>query len=172
MSASEDILRSGLERIAVFDTSALIQVKAAVSPQRQWEFFEIMKERVQQGHLYFPRAVLEELRGHRHHDTPETWAFNVYGHMSGAIEPSTRTLQEVMRIAGDVVEPDAEGDPADPYVLAQALEFQQSGRWVLVVTEDRVDRVPIKIAMTTACERLGLTAWSLADFLGEIGFDP
>ncbi len=55
---------------------------------------------------------------------------------------------------------------------AQALEFQQSGRLVRVVTEDRVDRLPIKIAMTTACERLGLTAWSLADFLSEIGFDP
>ena len=172
MSAGEDILRGGLERIAVFDTSALIQVKTAITPQRQWEFFEIMKERVQQGQLYFPRAVLEELRGHRHHDTPETWAFNVYGHMRGTVEPTTAAVQEVMRVAGAVVEPDAEGDPADPYVLAQAMEFQTFGRLVRVVTEDRVDRLPIKIAMTTACERLGLTAWSLADFLGEIGFDP
>ncbi len=57
-------------------------------------------------------------------------------------------------------------------ISAQGMEFQQSGRLVRVVTEDRIDRLPIKIAMTTACQRLGLAAWSLADFLSEIGFDP
>ena len=172
MSAASDTPRQRLERIAILDTSALIEVKTAIAPQRQWEFFEIMKERVQRGQVCFPRAVREELRGRKHHDTPETWALNVYQHIPGTAEPSATTLQEVMRIAGDVVEADAEGDPADPYVLAQALEFQQSGRLVRVVTEDRVDRLPIKIAMTTACQRLGLAAWSLADFLGEIGFAP
>ena len=172
MSAASDTPRQRLERIAILDTSALIEVKTAIAPQRQWEFFEIMKARVQRGQVYFPKAVREDLRGHKHHDTPETWAFNAYGHMRGTVEPTTAAVQEVMRVAGAVVEADAEGDPADPYVLAQALEFQQSGRLVRVVTEDRVDRLPIKIAMTTACERLGLTALSLADFLGEIGFDP
>ena len=54
----------------------------------------------------------------------------MYQHIPGTAEPSATTLQEVMRIAGDVVEADAEGDPADPYVLAQALEFQRPvGTW-------------------------------------------
>jgi rRNA maturation endonuclease Nob1 len=172
MSAASDTPGRDLDRIVVLDTSALIEAKTTIRPQRQWEFFEILKERVQRGQVYFPKAVREELRGRKHHDTPETWALNVHQHIPGTVEPSVSTLREVMRVAGDVVESDAEGDPADPYVLAQALEFQESGRWVSVVTEDRVDRAPIKIAMTTACARLGLTAWSLAHFLGEIGFDP
>ena len=76
-----------------------------------------------------------------------------------------------MSIAGDVVDEGLEREQADPYVLAQALEMEWEAE-VRVVTEDRIDRLPIKIAMTTACERLDITHWRLGDFLEAVSFDP
>ena len=93
--------------------------------------------------------------------------------MDHSYEPREDALAEVMRLAGDVVEADAEGEPADPHVLAQALEFRRRGQThVVVVTKDREDKPGIKIAMTTACDILRLAHCSLPDFLEEIGFDP
>ena len=105
-------------------------------------------------------------------DTPEAWALNAFEHVPRSFEPSTDAVSRVMDVAGEGVEADAEGEPADPYVLAQALELQ-SGDWadVVVVTKDREDRGD-KIAMTTACVRLGLAYCTLENFLDEIGFDP
>ena len=110
------------------------------------------------------------MRNERHHDTPETWALNAYEYVPNSLEPSMDTVIEVMDLAGEVVEADAEGDPADPYVLAQALEIERSGRNVRVVTEDRTDRLPLKIAMTTACEKLGLDPCDLGSLLDAMGF--
>ena len=82
-------------------------------------------------------------------------------------------VAEVMAVAGDLVEADAEGDPADPYVLAQALDLQRRGAGdVLVVTKDQLDKPSVKISMATACGRLGLSYCGLPEFLQEIGFDP
>ena len=68
-------------RATVLDTSAIVQAKHAIAPERQWEFFERLKELVLDGRIYFPKAVPEELRQARHHDTPETWALNAYANM-------------------------------------------------------------------------------------------
>ena len=60
--------------------------------------------------------------------------------------------------AADVIEASAENDPADPYVLALALQLwrgNEAGE-CYVVTEDKVDRAPIKISIRMACLRLGL----------------
>ena len=61
-------------------------------------------------------------------------------------------------VAPDVIEEDAENDPADPYVLALALQLwrENEAEECYVVTEDNVDRVPLKISIRTACTRLGL----------------
>ena len=71
-----------------------------------------------------------------------------------------------------VVEKDAEGEPADPYVLAQALEFRRRGLDIVIVTEDRVNRMPIKIDMRMACDQLGIAWIALEAYMGEIGSDP
>lgn len=110
------------------------------------------------------------MRQERHHDTPETWALNAYEHMDHTYEPGEDAVTEVMRRAGDVVEKDAEGEPADPYVLAQALEFHRRGLDTVIVTKYRVNRMPIKIDMATACERLGIAWITLEAYMVEIGF--
>ena len=159
-------------RVAVLDTSAIVEAKRAIAAERQWEFFERLKELVLDGQIYFPKAVRDELRQERHHDTPETWALNVYANMDLTYEPGDDAVAEVMQRAGDVVEKDAEGEPADPYVLAQALEFRRRGLDIVIVTEDRVNRMPIKIDMRMACDRLGIAWIALETYMGEIGFDP
>lgn len=105
-------------------------------------------------------------------DTPEAWALDVCKLVKQSYEPADVTVASVMQVAGDVVDPDAEGDPADPYVLAQALEIREAGRNVCVVTNDVVDRVPIKISMRMACERLHLRSCDLAAFMTAVDFDP
>ena len=159
-------------RVAVLDTSAIVEAKRAIAAERQWEFFERLKYRVLDGQIYFPKAVPDELRQERHHDTPETWALNVYANMDLTYEPWVDAVAEVMQRAGDVVEKDAEREPADPYVLAQALEFRRRGLDIVIVTEDRVNRMPLKIDMRMACDRLGIAWIALDEYMAEIGFDP
>lgn len=64
--------------------------------------------------------------------------------------------QRVMREAGDVVDPNKSSEDADPYVLARAVQLRAQGLEVVVVTDDDVDRMPIKISLTTACGRVGV----------------
>ena len=130
---------------------------------------------VQAGEIYFPRAVTNELHQNRYIDTPEAWALDAGLHVQLAYEPSNANWERAMFDAGDVVDVDAEAEPADPKVLAQALDLQAAGFQPCVVTEDVVDRLPIKISLKTACEqRLQLECCSLEQFLVSIGFlaDP
>ena len=121
---------TGEPRVAVLDTSAIVRakIKQVIPLARQWEFFERLKKMVQAGQIYFPNEVRKELAEVRHPDTPGTWALNAYEHMDHSYEPSNDALGEVMREAGGIVDPDAEKEVADPYVLAQAIEFRLRGR--------------------------------------------
>lgn len=83
------------------------------------------------------------------------------------LDPEWEHVQRVMAEAGDVVDPNKTKEDADPYVLALALQLLAEGRDVCVVTEDRVDR--IRIAVTTACDRLGIPHCSVRNFLGGLG---
>ena len=158
----------------MLDSSAIIRAKSkdVIAVARQWEFFEGLKMMVQARQIYFPGAVRKELAEVDHPDTPGAWALNAYEHMDRSHEPRSDALEEVMRSAGAIVDPDAEKEEADPYVLAQAIELRRRG-WtnVMVVTNERLDKKPL-ISMPTACERLGLASCSLEEFLTEIGFDP
>ena len=75
-------------------------------------------------------------------------------------------------VAPDVIEENAENDPADPYVLALALQLwrENKAEEYYVVTEDKVDRVPLKISIRTACTRLGLNCMDTRNFAEAIGF--
>jgi hypothetical protein len=156
----------------VIDTSALINCKRAVPGAKQWELFEHLKELVVSAALCFPRQVTEELRNTRHVDTPEAWALHVAPMVVHAYDPDPSYIARVMELAGDVIEPDAEDDPADPYVLGQALAVRDLGHFPCIVTDDAVDR-PAKISMTTACGRFDppLPFLSLDAFLRALGFN-
>ena len=169
MSAGSTVTAS---EVWVIDACALIQVKHEIAPHLQWGFLERLKGMVMSGAVCFPRAVRNELQQARFIDTPEAWALDVCGQVQHCYDPADDVLARVMAVAGDVIDSEAEGDPADPYVLAQAVELLDAGRTVCVVTNDLIDRKPIKIAMSTACIRLGLPWCDLAGFMSSLGFDP
>ncbi|MCY3821772.1 MAG: hypothetical protein OXH52_20870 [Gammaproteobacteria bacterium] len=77
-----------------------------------------------------------------------------------------------MEKAGDVVDPNKTTEDADPYVLALALHTREKGFDVVVVTNDIVDHLPIRISLATACARLNVDAATPEDFLAEAGIWP
>lgn len=85
------------------------------------------------------------------------------------VGPTDETMRRVMAEAGEVIGDDREEETADPYVLAHALELENEGHEVVVVTEDRVDRMPLKLSMVTACGRLALSSSGIIAFLQAVG---
>ena len=154
----------------VIDSSALISAKRAVAARDQSALFKRLEEMVENSELYFPKQVMTELNQERHVDVPEAWSLNAGPKVTRAFEPDDVYVQRVMAAAGDMVDIDAEGDPGDPYVLAQALALTEMGMEVCIVTEDHLDHQPLRIAMTTGCQRMGLHFCRLADFLAQLGF--
>ena len=155
------------ERVWIVDTSALVEAKSALSVADQWRTFKLLEDMVRAGTVAMPRLTIREVSEIAHPDLPGAWAPGVRDIQQHPLDPEWEDVQRVMAEAGDVVDPNKTKDDADPYVLALALQLVQQGFDVWVVTEDRVDRN--RIAVTTACDRLGISHCSVRDFLGGLG---
>lgn len=155
------------ERVWILDTSALVEAKAALSVADQWQTFKLLEDMVRAGTVAMPRLVIREISEIAHPDLPGAWAPGVRDIQQHPLDPGWEHVQRVMAEAGDVVDPNKTKEDADPYVLALALQLLDQGKEVCVVTEDRVDRN--RIAVTTACDRLGLPHCSVRDFLSGLG---
>lgn len=153
--------------VVVIDTSSVIGIKYKVPTDDQWDVFDTMRHLVEEGRLVFPTQVHRELSREKHADAPGAWcggAAKVVQHSDAPDE----VLSEIGWAIAGLVEEDAEADnePADPYVLAMAYHLRQTGGYdVVVVTEDCVDRLPRKIALTTACEKIDMPCWTTEDFI-------
>ena len=151
--------------ICVLDSSLLIDLKK-LPAAHQWPLLLRMSEFVRSGHLAFPKHVATELEKARHPDAPGVWVVSAKQDLRYP-PPSDEALVEVLGVASQLIEVDAEGDIADPYVVALAYDLRERypDTRVLVATEDKVDRLPRKIALTTACERLELEHVQMPGFL-------
>lgn len=159
-------MTSGL-KVWVLDTSALVETKTLVSVADQWNTFKLLEEMVQSGSIAMPRLVIREISEIAHPDLPGAWAPGVRDLQSHPLDPDWEFVQQVMRKAGDVVDPNKNKEDADPYVIALALQLERDGYDVTVVTEDRVDRN--RIAVTTACSRLNLRHCSARELFADLG---
>jgi hypothetical protein len=154
--------------ICVVDTSALIHFKQEVGLDEQWELLMRMHGLVVGGALAFPRQVHKELIGARFPDAPGVWV-GAANKLVCHPQPSDDTMARVLEVASELVEvnllPDRE--VADPYVAAMALELtdRHPDSRVVVVTDDVVDRMPLKISLRTACGRLSLQQCGLGPFV-------
>ena len=159
------------DTIYVLDASSVIAFKQVVKARDQWGFAKHLEELVASGRITFPRQVAREVGGQPHIDLPEAWALGVQPHILVRRRPDPEYVEEVMVKVANVIEANAENDPADPYVLALALQLwrENEARECYVVTEDQVDRLPIKISIRTACARLGLNCMDTRDFSEAIG---
>jgi rRNA maturation endonuclease Nob1 len=154
-------------RVWIFDTSALVEAKAALSVADQWQTFKQLEDMVRAGSVAMPRLVIREISEIAHPDLPGAWAPGVRDIQKHPLDAEWGHVQRVMAEAGDVVDPNKTKEDADPYVLALALQLLGEGHDACVVTEDRVDRN--RIAVTTACDRLGIAHCSVREFLGNLG---
>lgn len=153
--------------VRVVDTSTLIKLKTVVPVVDQWRLLVRMDALVQSGELAFPRQVAAEMRAARHPDAPGAWAAGVKG-WTVHRQPSDESLAEAMG-AAQLTDPTSEADRevADPYIVAMALEIAEKcpGVTVVVATEDRVDRMPLKESILTACGRLDIVCCTAEEFV-------
>lgn len=153
--------------VRVIDTSALIELKHLLPVGEQWPLLTQMSVLVQTGHLAFPRQVTNEIKNVQWPDAPGAWAA---GNKGWSVHPQPRDefLAEALG-AAQLTDPNAEPDiePADPYLVAMALQIRESnpGCTVYVVTTDRVDRMPAKESVLTACLRLDLLCSTPEEFV-------
>jgi len=158
-----------VERVWVLDTSAIVDFKALIALPDQWEAFKALEGSVTAGEIAMPRQVLAEAGELTHPDLPGTWASGIRGQLQYPLDVAYEHVQRVMEAAGDVVDSSKTSEDADPYVVALALQLRDAGLDAVVVTSDVVDRLPIKIAMTTACDRLGIPHATPREFLTASG---
>ena len=152
------------------DTSALLEVKrCGFSEGDQMAVFKGLTDLAQQGRIAVERRVIGECGGGRYFDLPAGWATFVRGHLVHPLEAQAVYIGRVMASAAELVEQGALHDPADPWVLALALQLVDGQHDVCVVTQDRIDRLPTKLSMATACKRLKLPWRMLEDFLHDVG---
>jgi hypothetical protein len=153
------------DSVFILDTSLIIELKRAVSASRQWELAKHMEALVEAGRIAFPTQVRNEIRGQTHTDIPEAWVLAVSTKITRPTNPAYEHIETVMEVAGDLIDADSEIDPADPYVVALAREMLTDGLDACVVTADVIDRIPLKISMRTACERLAIPWMDVTEFL-------
>lgn len=112
----------------------------------------------------FPRQVVREISAIRFPDASGAWLVGVAPLMTYP-QPGDETLARVLTSAPDMLDPDAEREPADPYVVAMALELQgRAASEVFVVSRDKIDR-PGSTSVVTACGLLGLRARGVDEFI-------
>ena len=157
------------EPVWIVDTSALINFKALIGVSDQWEVFKRLEQLVEQGRIAMPRQVINEVSKIAHPDLPGAWAPGVRSRLKFSLDVGDEYVQRVMREAGDVIDSDKSTEDADPYVLAEALQLRAQGLEVVVVTDDHVDHTPLRIAMTTACDRLDIRHMDSRGFLTSCG---
>ena len=153
--------------VVIVDSSVLIDMKHKVGINEQWDVLMTMSSLVAAGALAFPKQVAKELANGQHPDAPGVWANRAKRDVCHR-EPSEATLSKVLEVAPEVVDLEATADReiADPYVAAMAVEIQvRTGSLVVVATNDRIDRLPLKLSLLTACGRLGISVCSTEQFL-------
>lgn len=145
-------------RIYILDACALIAFKQ-VPVGQQWEFFSALAAALRDGHLHVPRMVVREVSDVAHPDAPGAWAAGNHRASQYQADPEWDTVAEVMSRASYLIDPDATDDPADPFVLAIAIELITDGHEPTIVTNDG--------ELTMACGTFGVDSMDSSTFYDE-----
>jgi rRNA maturation endonuclease Nob1 len=168
-------------RTWVLDTCALSQIhrmeEATLRIQKQ--IFGHLDDLVATGRIFYPEQVVDELAQAASDASgrpfpPYHWAKRNKA-VACARGPVFEALRRVLAHpqAIRVLDPHkATGvDEADPHVLALAIDLQDEGHHVTVVTEDRRDK-PFKLSLHSACGVLGVLSIPVRPFLVELELLP
>jgi hypothetical protein len=163
--------------VHVIDTSSLIQLVDDVMPAPLWRVLEACTTWVEGGKLVFPIHVELELRSYNVPDSITVWSAGVMDRRKYP-DPSYETVKKVMAnpVVAKVVDwgKSSKTDPADPYVLAQAVELQAAGKSVCIVNEDKRDKNDgygklKKSSIHTCCATLKIASMVTSQFLPLLG---
>ena len=154
--------------VYVIDASSLFNTKRQIKAERQWDFFnDTMTEMVESGELLIVPQVETECGKARHPDVPGTWALAKAKLSPSTRDPSLRTVRIVLAAWPSLIDPQGEAEQADPYVVARALELQDSFQDVCVVADDMTSHLPARASMAEVCDDFEIPWINLADFLGS-----
>lgn len=170
-----------MHRIWVADTCALLEVRRYVrSPDNkhitaQKGVFAQLTKMAEAGLLVFPPETHRELKdGHEKLRKDEQklhdHAFHFVEKMKATAQCAAK-LSIVKELMGDdlvrrVIDPDAENDEADIYVLSVAVQIHREMGLVGVLTQERND-LPKKMSVATACGYLGMVCLPMPAFLHQ-----
>ena len=159
----------GFERgpLWVLDSSAAINfIKKLVPEELQSEFWSRLLALVRQGQLVFPSQVWSEIGDVENPDALAQWARDARSVMGHLPAPDDATVSMVVQDHPDILESRSGRDPADPYVIALALEHARDGYAASVVADDGGDRATH--GMRKACEDFGIPCVMAADFVARV----
>jgi len=159
----------------VIDTSSIIQLWP-ICKQYSVKIntaFKHLSKLVTNGQLVYPVQVMNEITV----ETNRSYEW-VRQNKAQATRFGTnhQTLKEILskEIVQKVVDVDSKKDEADPYVISLAVdvknkiideESEVNYSNVTVITEDRVDRLPRKISLRSACDILAINSINIESFL-------
>jgi hypothetical protein len=161
------------DQVCVIDTSSLLVVRERFGRNNEQTVFSSLTALVTTGNLFFPPEVYGELeRGcGTEPDPPLRWARSI--REQAERRARFETVQAVLAVAPDVLDPDSPYEPADPYVVALGLDMrvEVSGIEVTIITDDRRDK-PGKLSLATAAGLVRLPTVPLFAFLRAEGMTP
>ena len=169
-----------MSHVWVADTCALIEVRRCVKRDdgkhvsAHKDVFAKLGELVEAKRLVWPKEVHEELKlgNDKLKDPTQDLPFKfVEKHnVRGCKKTDLEVVAELMRdsLVKRVLDPDAEGDEADIYVLSLALALKRLQGDVGVLTQERKD-LPTKCSVSTACGHLGIVCLPMPAFLHREG---
>lgn len=161
----------GAQRAWIIDTSSIVEVRRAYRREEQPVVYARLTRLVDQGVLFFPREVLNELRDGAiaGSDLPLDWAEACAERATsqGTVIEEVRTL--VLPRVPSVLDHTKVGgaDEADPYMLGLALRLVALGRRVTVISQEIRDR-PDKMSMSTASGLLDLPCVPIVPLINDL----
>ncbi|KUM30326.1 hypothetical protein AQ436_12090 [Arthrobacter sp. EpRS66] len=121
------------------------------------------------GNLICPRLAIDQCKKLGPADRGTTWVRGVSGHFSTQ-EESWEYYEQVLDTCDQMVDPDDLDENPQVGVLAAALKHRDSGREVVVVTEQKVD-TPLQMSQATAAQLLHIDTQSVETFLMQLPAD-
>ena len=170
-----------MSRVWVADTCALIEIRRVIrSPDgkhvtAQKKIFAELGKLVAKDELIYPVEVWNELKigNDKLKDKTQDLIFKFADEHKAKAgrKVEAQTIKDLLAdgLTRFVIDPDAEDDEADVYVLGAAYELRKQKVDVGVLTQERRD-LAHKLSVSTACGHLGIVCMPMPAFLQSRGF--
>jgi len=162
-------------RTWVADTSSIIEIRqAGLATSKQLAIFKSLTQLVARGQLIFPPQLCEELEaGLSSHGEDRALLWARAARNTAERRADLETVRRVLGRAPKLIDADSTRDPADPYVIALALDSVSIGG-ISILSDDRRDYPDgkggiKKLSVATVAGLYGIPVVPLAGFILDFG---